>query len=153
MNKSTEFFALPTEVKDKYVKHGNYYGYYRPGDKLTTYTHHIHEVREMWDVPGIVGSWKAPKYPEEVPELQPAMEDLTEECRALLKKVLLGMAKALKLQDESYMEKVHQSMNDDKVESKSTIRCLYYPPLPENVELPPNAIRCRSHTDFGTITM
>jgi isopenicillin N synthase-like dioxygenase len=154
MKDSADFFAKPKEVKDKYVKVNSYYGFYRPGDKLTTYTNHIHEIREMWDVPGLVGHQHAPKYPrEETPDLQPAIEDLTDECRALLKKLLKGLAKALRLEDEDYLMKIHKNLNDDKVVSKSTIRCLHYPALPDGYDIPPNGIRCREHTDFGTITM
>jgi isopenicillin N synthase-like dioxygenase len=108
----------------------------------------------MWDVPGLVNHQHSPKYPkEEVPALQPVMEDLTEECRALLKKLLKALALALRLEDEDYLMKIHKNLNDDKVVSKSTIRCLYYPALPNDFVIPPNGIRCREHTDFGTITM
>lgn len=34
MQNSATFFKLAEQVKDKYVKDGTYYGYYRPGDKL-----------------------------------------------------------------------------------------------------------------------
>lgn len=154
MKSSRDFFEQPVENKDKYVKVNSYYGYYRPGDKLTTYTNHILEIREMWDVPGLVNHRHCPKYPKaEVPDLQPAMEALTEECRTLLKKLLKGMARALRLKDEDYLLKIHENVNDDTVVSKSTIRSLYYPALPDDYAIPANGIRCREHTDFGTLTM
>ncbi|CAL8137892.1 unnamed protein product [Orchesella dallaii] len=153
MQGSNNFFHLDNSVKDKYVKKGTYYGYYRPGDKLTTYTNHILEIREMWDVPGVVGSVRAPQYPTEVPQLQTAMESLTFECRDLLRTLLRAVGKAMRLEDEEYLLKIHQNVEDDKMFSKSTIRCLYYPPLPEDKPIPPNGIRCREHTDYGTLTM
>jgi isopenicillin N synthase-like dioxygenase len=153
MKNSEKFFKFSEPVKDKYVKKGTYYGYYRPGDKLTTYTNHILELREMWDVPGVVGSARAPVYPEEVPDLKPAMESLTLECRDLLRKLLRAVARAMKLEDEEYLLKIHQNVEDDKMFSKSTIRCLYYPALPDDQPIPANGIRCREHTDFGTLTM
>jgi len=154
MKNSTEFFHLPNEKKDKYQKFNSYYGYYRPGDKLTTYTNHILELREMWDVPGLVNHRHCPTYPStEIPDLKPSMEELTEESRALLKKLLKAFGRALRLEDENYLMKIHKNLNDDSVVSKSTIRSLYYPALPDDYDIPSNGIRCREHTDFGTITM
>jgi len=153
MERSTDFFHLTNEVKDKYTKMDSYYGYYRPGDKLTTYTNHILELREMYDVPGLVNHRLCPKYPEEIKDLKPAMEVLTEESRALLKKLLKGLGLALHLEDPDYLLKIHKNLNDDSVVSKSTIRTLYYPALPDGVTIPSNGIRCREHTDYGTITM
>jgi isopenicillin N synthase-like dioxygenase len=108
----------------------------------------------MWDVPGLVNHRFCPKYPEtEVPDLKPSMEVLTEESRSLLKKLLKAFGRALRLDDEDYLLKIHKNLNDDKVVSKSTIRSLYYPALPDDYDIPSNGIRCREHTDFGTITM
>lgn len=97
----------------------------------------------MWDVPGVVGSSRAPTYPEEVPDLKPAMESLTLECRDLLRKLLRAVARALRLEDEEYLLKIHQNVENDKMFSKSTIRCLYYPALPDDEVIPANGIRCR----------
>lgn len=95
-----------------------------------------------------------PTYPTgEVPDLKPSMEELTEESRIVLKKLLKAFGLALKLDDPDYLLKIHKNLNDDKVVSKSTIRSLYYPPLPDDYTIPSNGIRCREHTDFGTITM
>jgi len=93
------------------------------------------------------------RYPDEIKELKPAFDVLTEESRALLKKLLKGLGLALRLEDPDYLLKIHKNLNDDKVVSKSTIRTLYYPALPDGVEIPSNGIRCREHTDYGTITM
>lgn len=109
----------------------------------TTYTNHILELREMFDVPGVVGSARAPQYPEEIPDLKLSMESLTIECRDLLRTLLRAVAKALNLDDEEYLLKIHQNVEDDKMFSKSTIRCLYYPALPDDQPIPPNGIRCR----------
>jgi len=116
---------------------------YLKSEHRTTYTNHILEIREMWDVPGVVGSARAPQYPKEVPQLQTSMESLTYECRDLLRKLLRAVAKALRLEDEEYLLKIHQNVEDDKMFSKSTIRCLYYPPLPDDEVIPSNGIRCR----------
>ena len=71
------------------------------------------------------------------------MEELTEHSRALLKKLLKAFGRALHLPDEEYLLKIHKNLNDDKVISKSTIRSLYYPPLPDDFVIPSNGIRCR----------
>lgn len=97
----------------------------------------------MWDVPGVVGSVCAPQYPVEVPDLETHMESLTLECRDVLRKLLRALGKAMRLDDEEYLLKIHQNLEDDKMFSKSTIRSLYYPGLPEDQVIPANGIRCR----------
>lgn len=97
----------------------------------------------MWDLPGVTGSTWAPSYPPNVPEFKGSMENLTLQCRDLLRKLLRVVGKSLHLEDPDYLLKIHQNLEDEKMFSRSTIRCLYYPPLPENQVIPKNGIRCR----------
>ena len=35
----------------------------------------------------------------------------------------------------------------------TTLRLLYYPPLPPNIEIKPGQLRCGEHVDYGSITL
>ena len=35
----------------------------------------------------------------------------------------------------------------------TTIRLLYYPPLPPDIEIKPGQLRCGEHVDYGSITL
>ena len=35
----------------------------------------------------------------------------------------------------------------------TTLRLLYYPPLPPDIEIKPGQLRCGEHVDYGSITL
>jgi isopenicillin N synthase-like dioxygenase len=58
------------------------------------------------------------------------------------------------LDDEEYFVKNHSFMEDPKIRTQSQFRTLhYYEMEPNDPSIPPNAIRCGEHSDWGTITM
>ena len=57
------------------------------------------------------------------------------------------------LQDPHYFVKAHQKMGQGNNENYTTMRILYYPPLPPSSEIKPGQLRCGEHVDYGSITL
>ncbi|CAL8148315.1 unnamed protein product [Orchesella dallaii] len=79
-------------------------------------------------------------------ELQDACHPL---CMDLMK--LLGMG--LELDDEDYFVRRSKWLQDNKSPSYKTFRALYYPAIPENIEIPVGQARVKEHSDHGFITL
>jgi len=151
MELSDKFFAVSKDVKRPFTKSGTYWGYYYPGDKLTTEVKDLLELREMWDVPGVNKHPLCPSYPP-IDGYQETLEEMIDQTRNLVKKLLRLISRALGL-EEDFLANMHKGISDVGLVSKSTFRCLYYPALDKNIDYPEDAIRCREHTDYGTITL
>ena len=57
------------------------------------------------------------------------------------------------LQDPHYFVKAHQKMGEGHNENYTTMRTLYYPPLPPSSEIKPGQLRCGEHVDYGSVTL
>ena len=57
------------------------------------------------------------------------------------------------VQDPQYFVKAHQKMGQGQSESYTTMRVLYYPPLPPSSEIKPGQLRCGEHVDYGSVTL
>ncbi|XP_045167128.1 uncharacterized protein LOC123530422 [Mercenaria mercenaria] len=71
-------------------------------------------------------------------------------CTELLHRVCDALSVGLGL-DENFMRNAHKSVG--KKENPTIIRSLYYPPIPQDVDIKPGQIRLGEHSDFGTITI
>ena len=57
------------------------------------------------------------------------------------------------IQDPQYFVKAHSKMGLGSDHSYTTLRLLYYPPLPPDIEIKPGQLRCGEHVDYGSITL
>jgi isopenicillin N synthase-like dioxygenase len=61
------------------------------------------------------------------------------------------------MDDEDFFVKRHHNHNlgDHSIRSQTEIRSIWYDSLDKTImgEIPPNAIRCGEHTDWGSITL
>ena len=57
------------------------------------------------------------------------------------------------LQDPQSIVNAHQNMGKGAGFSLTTMRLLYYPPLPPESEIKPGQLRCGEHVDYGSITL
>ncbi|XP_064406736.1 uncharacterized protein LOC135351611 [Halichondria panicea] len=88
--------------------------------------------------------------------------DLLEDCikdlffesnKTLALKILEVMGYAFELKDPQFFVKRHQKIGQGSSESYTTLRLLYYPPLPPSLNLKPGQLRCGEHVDYGSITL
>lgn len=56
-------------------------------------------------------------------------------------------------QDPQFFVKAHQEMGLGAKHNFTTMRLLYYPPLPAEREIKPGQLRCGEHVDYGSITL
>jgi len=56
-------------------------------------------------------------------------------------------------QDPQYFVKAHSKMALGSDHSFTTLRLLYYPPLPPDSDIKPGQLRCGEHVDYGSITL
>jgi isopenicillin N synthase-like dioxygenase len=71
----------------------------------------------------------------------------------LIDKIHKILAKGLKLEDEEYFMKRNLHLSDPSISGYSAIRTIYYPPIPETMEVGPGTVRCAPHSDYGTLTL
>ncbi|ODN05209.1 hypothetical protein Ocin01_01492 [Orchesella cincta] len=144
---SRKFFELPEEVKDKSVKDisKSYNGYAKPGQELLN-AGSTFEIRESYDFCGNLRY-----YPKACNEFGPALTALEEASKPLIKNLLRTLAISLELEDKDYFVTRSKCLNDLNIESYSTFRTLYYPPIGDNI--PPGTVRCADHTDYGILTL
>ncbi|XP_070532487.1 uncharacterized protein [Ptychodera flava] len=85
----------------------------------------------------------------ELPEFAHCAVNFYDQCNRLSNRVLEVMARGLNLEDPYIFVKAHAGIGGP--DNESAIRFLYYPPVPENVEV--DQIRCGEHSDYGSITL
>ena len=56
----------------------------------------------------------------------------------------------LTTQDPQYFVKAHSKMGLGSDHSYATLRLLYYPPLPPDIDIKPGQLRCGEHVDYDT---
>jgi len=149
-DKAKTFFALPEEVKRKYLIAGSGGARgYTPFGIETAKGHKAHDLKEFWhvgrDLPA--GHKFRDHMPDNVwPAEVPGFRDTFLEIYATFDrtglKVLKAIARYLKL-DEGYLE-------DAVHEGNSVLRALHYPPQPEPTG---EHIRAGAHEDINAITL
>ena len=60
---------------------------------------------------------------------------------------------SLHTQDPQYFTTAHSKMGLGSDHNLTTLRLLYYPPLPPDIEIKPGQLRCGEHVDYGSITL
>ena len=56
-------------------------------------------------------------------------------------------------QDPLFFVKAHQNIGQGFEKTYTTMRPLYYPPLPPRADIKRGQLRCGEHVDFGSITL
>jgi len=111
------------------------------------------ELREFFDIWGFE-QYDEAHFPKEVPGYKAAFDAVRPEANNLGKKLLRCMGKFLKLEDEEFFVKHHKFMDDPSIRTQAQFRTLHYYPMdPNDPNIPPNAIRCGEHSDWGSITL
>ena len=141
-------FALPTDVKDKYVSgKGGQRGYVQFG-KETAKGHALHDLKEFWHVGREMGadnrfgaSMPPNVWPSEVPGFKAHELWLFDALDALGEKLLQAIAHYLELPRTQFSAAVK--------DGNSILRLLHYPPL--GADSP--HVRAGAHEDINTITL
>ena len=151
MQKSLDFFALPSAVKESLSCDPQLdQSYVAPGKEIFDQNEDgskaIHEVREAYEI--IRNNANATS-----PDLQPILVQLATDTKKLADRILIGLAYALDHEDKYFFVSKHQGMSHEMYISK--LRSIYYPPITKEIEdsLQGNEIvRCGEHSDYGTVT-
>ncbi|KAL4222165.1 hypothetical protein ACF0H5_018205 [Mactra antiquata] len=83
-------------------------------------------------------------------EFKTLSQDFYASCKTLSLRICDALSVGLGL-DEKYFRDAHKFIGVDG--NPTTLRTLYYPPLPEVSSIKPGQIRLGEHSDYGTITM
>ncbi len=141
------FFALPEDVKRRYVGVGGQRGYTPFGVETAKDAEHF-DLKEFWhmgrDLPAghpYRASMPDNVWPAEIPEFQAEIAWLFQTLDALGRRVLEAIAAYLKL-DRDFFDPTVDHGN-------SILRLLHYPPVPRDG---PN-IRAGAHEDINVITL
>jgi len=148
--KAKAFFALPEEVKRKYlIPGGGGARGYTPFGIETAKGHKAHDLKEFWHVgrdlpPGHKFRDHMPDnlWPSEVHDFRTTFTELFATFDAAGLKVLKAIARYLKI-DENYFE-------DAVRDGNSVLRALHYPPQNEPTG---EHIRAGAHEDINAITL
>jgi isopenicillin N synthase-like dioxygenase len=148
--KAKAFFALPEEVKRKYlVPGGGGARGYTPFGIETAKGHKAHDLKEFWHV-----GRELPKdhkfrdhmpdnlWPSEVPSFKDTFQELYATFDRTGLKILRAIARYLKI-DENFFE-------DAVEDGNSVLRALHYPPQKEPTG---EHIRAGAHEDINAITL
>lgn len=152
-----EFFALPTEVKRRYVATVSGRGWLPPGVEANAYSEGTEtppDLKESYAVgadrptgdPEVDGYWFRPNiYPEEVPALEDAVVPYTTQMQDLADELLRICAVGLGLEPDLFTRHTGHATH--------TMNINRYPPLDVLGEPEDNQFRIGPHTDFGTLTI
>lgn len=145
MTVSRNFFQQPAEEKVKHVRGKDInFGWVavereklnpdRPGDLKEAFNYHPAEDPDDW--------------PTE--DFQKASRGVFTSCSELSHRVCDALSVGLGL-GESFMRDAHKFIGQKG--NPTTLRSLYYPPIPQDSNIKPNQIRLGEHSDYGTITL
>ncbi|XP_060561900.1 uncharacterized protein LOC132721597 [Ruditapes philippinarum] len=145
MDISREFFEQPEEEKIKHVREKDQnYGWVgveteklnpaRPGDWKEAFN--FHPAFDPNDWPSVT--------------FQQASRDMFLKCTELSYRVLDVLSVGLGLGDD-FMRNAHKDIGTK--DNPTTLRSVYYPPIPSNLDIKSGQIRLGEHTDWGTITL
>ena len=148
--KSREFFALPDDVKRKYLIEGGggQRGYTAFGIE-TAKGVTAFDLKEFWHVgrdlpPGHPFRDHMPDnvWPEEVASFRDTFEELYAAFEAAGLKILAAIARFLKIDEDYFIDTVR--------DGNSVMRLLHYPPIEGE---PGSNVRAGAHEDINTITL
>jgi isopenicillin N synthase-like dioxygenase len=151
------FFALPTEVKQKYSVRIGGRGWLAPGVEANGNVEGEEtppDLKESFAVgpetptgdPAVDAVWFPPNvWPSEVPELQAAVRRYTDAMTVVSRELLELCADALGLPRDALTALAKNPT--------WTFNINRYPPLTEVGEPAPGQFRIGAHTDFGTVTV
>jgi len=148
--KAKAFFALPEEVKRKYlIAGGGGARGYTPFGIETAKGHKAHDLKEFWHVGRDLPAGHKFRdhmpdnlWPSEVPSFKDTFQELFATFDRTGLKVLKAIARYLKI-DENYFE-------DAVRDGNSVLRALHYPPQTEPTG---EHIRAGAHEDINAITL
>jgi len=149
-DKAKAFFALPEEVKRKYlIPGGGGARGYTPFGIETAKGHKAHDLKEFWHVGRDLPQGHRFRdhmpdnlWPSEVPGFRETFQELFATFDAAGLKVLKAIARYLRI-DEDYFE-------DAVRDGNSVLRALHYPPQTEPTG---EHIRAGAHEDINAITL
>lgn len=107
----------------------------------------IFEVRESFDWTG-----RMKKHGNDQLNFFEELQNLQEKCKPLAKAIFKLIGIGLKLDDDNYFLQRSQWLCNPDVPSFKTFRSLYYPAIPEDVEIPQGEFRVKEHSDFDFLT-
>lgn len=122
----------------------------------------VFELRECFD---IAGNERFYPTPNEHPNFRHEMEKLENEGKVLMRKLLKLLGLSLQLEDSDYFIKCCRHLdncggrrNDDNIQmpvvsNECDLRAIYYPPIPDNLQVPQGTVRCAEHTDYEILTL
>ncbi|CAK8684557.1 uncharacterized protein LOC143458417 [Clavelina lepadiformis] len=153
VNEVTEdFFKRPSEKKRKYQRDPEQNFGYVGIEAERTDVHKPGDYKEAFDMSGDVGFSEAAHWPDDlVPGYSALVKDFMKQCKRLGLYLLELLSLGLQLEPEHNLLKCHRSILSEG--NKTTLRSLYYPPLPRDMKLLDGQLRCGEHTDYGTITL
>lgn len=142
------FFLLPSEVKAKYPYNAKNNHGWVPIEGEGVNPTRPSDLKECFNV--TLDGIQRKLLPEEreMEEFSRAMLELFDVCTRLAHRVLRAIAIGLKLEDPEFLIQRH---NTKTVQSGTTLRALYYPPIRDEVK--PGQLRLGEHTDYGTLTL
>lgn len=154
---SEAFFKLPEATKSKYKKNPEIssHGWVQPGQELL-HPNSVFELRECFD---IAGNERFYPTPDEHTNFREVMEKLENEGKSLMRKLLKLLGLSLELEDTDYFIKCSRHLDSDSNDPQNTItnecdlRAIYYPPIPNDLQVPPGTVRCAQHTDYEILTL
>jgi isopenicillin N synthase-like dioxygenase len=149
-DKAKEFFALPEDVKRKYlVPGGGGARGYTPFGIETAKGHKAHDLKEFWhvgrDLPEdhrFRDHMPDNLWPSEVPGFRDTFQELFATFDRSGLKVLKAIARYLTIDEDYFEDAVH--------EGNSVLRALHYPPQSEPTG---EHIRAGAHEDINAITL
>ncbi|CAL8110990.1 unnamed protein product [Orchesella dallaii] len=154
---SETFFKLPVATKSKYKKNPEIssHGWVQPGQELL-HPNSVFELRECFDV---AGNERFYPTPDEHTNFGEVMEKLENEGKRLMKKLLKLLGLSLELEDTDYFIKCSRHLDSDRNDPQNTItnecdlRAIYYPAIPNDLQVPTGTVRCAQHTDYEILTL
>lgn len=106
----------------------------------------VFELREGFDFVD------ATKVIQECPSFTVEMSKFKKACEHFARKILLLLGMAFEVEDVNFFLKACTHLDDSNVGNECDMRAIYYPPIPENHEIPMGTVRCASHTDYELMT-
>ncbi|MET0132809.1 MAG: 2-oxoglutarate and iron-dependent oxygenase domain-containing protein [Kibdelosporangium sp.] len=155
--RAREFFALPTDVKERYAVTVGGRGWLPPGAEANAYSEGTEtppDLKESYSVgaehqvgdPEIDAFWFAPNvWPAEIPSLADTSREYMARMRALSDELLTVFAVALELPDRHFTQHTGHPTY--------TFNINWYPPLTQVGDPRDGQFRIGPHTDFGTVTV
>ncbi|KAJ6632676.1 Multiple inositol polyphosphate phosphatase 1 [Pseudolycoriella hygida] len=144
---SKSFFDLDLETKAKYKKIPvvTNHGWIQAGQELL-HPKSVFELREGFDFVD------ATKVIKECPHFTVDMAKFKTACEQFARKVLLLLSFAFQIDDVNFFLNNCTHLDDSSVANECDMRAIYYPPIPQNHDIPEGTVRCASHTDYELMT-